>query len=385
MASKATPAKAFPCPFPRCKSAYGQERNLKTHLCMMRGGGGDEIHPQNDPIWADLDSKRFLVRYTRPGLAPEQRLHRRKECQRRSYEKNKASILQQQKQKRDRLVEGTELAAKLATHLYEIRDRMFDAVGVVEGIFGTDVSRYSVSTFVDIHSGVSISTFPRLVAYFLPVVELPDIGLGVPGLTRIVDVIPGEKHYLQVSQLAHPDKCGEEGIQQRLDEAWHLCEDVLGNQGLEAALLFNWRNQEEISGFERTSKDHAKLANMFLEYMYARAEAPEVHIPQTLSKNTLREVIRRVYDVRAILRVSINGDWPNGGETGEDADGEHIEKLILRAMQLAAEDLQGRRRNRRRCESIASEGSSNGGNSILAHNMEVDDSTETIDPELMEY
>ena len=384
--------KAFPCLFERCKSEYEQLRNLKTHLLTVRGSGFDEFHPQGNQIWADLDAQQFLVRYSRPGLAPEEKKRRRYETQHRSYQKHKTSILEQQRQKREKYYENFDLTSKLALQFSDVRNRVLQNVSLLKEIYGTDSSGYHLSTFVDVQSGISISTFPRLVVYFLPVSELPPVATAVPSITPIVDVIPGSRHYRQVSLLTHPDKFGEEGIQQKLNDGWRLWEDVIGNEALRDVVLFDYEQDEEIGAFKVISSDHAKLAKMFLEYLYASSQAAELLNPVRLCLNRLHQLLREAQEVDGILGKSRDKDGQNTvEETGNEAGDEPVGKLISKALELEDPREKRRKRKRRRCEEISDpNGHNSDGNDVSAQQSSGDSSKESgtidsmphIDPQL---
>jgi hypothetical protein len=285
---------AFPCPFKDCKSSYAQERNLKQHLIVIREGGYDERHPQNDEQWKRVDNSQYLVRRTRPGLSDEENAVRRFETQRRSYEKHKASILEHQKKKREQ-IHGS-LGLELSKTFKSVHTLVQEQVLISRELYETDRSKYELQLFLGTDEDVTLSTFPRLVVYFLLISRIPKTHDGVPTITPIIELIHGTLHYREISQIVHPDIAGDTKLQQMLDDGWNLWNEVLQNDIVKDAKLFDYQDEDKSAHFKAIGPYHEKLADMLFEYTLAVTHATELLNPPDLSLHYLSRAVQLVDD-----------------------------------------------------------------------------------------
>jgi hypothetical protein len=205
----ATDKQKFPCPFTNCRHTYAKRSQLKFHLRSLRGGGFDERHLQDDPLWESLQKDDFLKIHTRPqDLSEEHREERRAAAQKRNYDRNKTDILQRQRERRAGLTSTIQdlkrdvLLAK--EHLDNVNKTLDSLSSNVKSVHGNS-EQYALYTFLKDHSNVD-SAFPFIVAYFLRPRATPDPKSFKPHETQFLDIIPTSHHWRLVSNLLHPDK-----------------------------------------------------------------------------------------------------------------------------------------------------------------------------------
>jgi hypothetical protein len=315
--------KAHPCTFRRCKHSYVTLRNLKQHLCDVRGGGYDNGHPMTDPEWKRLDDSDFLKVHRRPGDLPqEERDRRRALTQKQHYERHKGSILQRSKERRARINDTLEVANKLGELTKSIRSRVQGRSRLLQSLYGTSTN-YKLDTFVNITAKPTLDTFPRLVSFFLPQNTIPDITGAVPGVTRILDVIPGPSHFRKVSALLHPDKNPDDtNTQKVLNAAFDLWRPILENPEIVDELVVA-HDDESTTAFCSKGDDYAALSQMYFSYMLAVNNAVEVLSPSTLSISGLQKALLSAEDEEKLLLAKDGG-------AAEDP----IENMIEKALKV---------------------------------------------------
>lgn len=340
------------CPFPECHSSYTKRQNLKTHLITIRGTMYDHKHPQHHPIWKKLDDENFLVRHSRPGdLSKEDIAQRRSQTQKLHYERNKASILQHQRKRREVFYENLQLTSQVAQRLDQVTDQITDLrnqINQVRKLFSCEAS-YRLDQFVDTSTGITYATFPHFIAYYLPFQQTPDFLRAIPGETRIFDIIPGATHYQKTSLLIHPDRSATE-IQQLLNDSWDLWKEVLETEELEAEYLFDYQDASSYDDFVAKGPDHQKLAEMLSAWMHARTTATGILRPPTLT----------VWALECALSGSTRENISHSGGSVSDDDFGETKSLVHKALDEVS-TLAKKRKRRRRKETIDERHSMNNG------------------------
>jgi hypothetical protein len=267
------------CPFPQCPKSYATATALKSHLLKVRGGKFNELHPEDDELWSTLDDDGFLTFHTRPGsLSREEKTARRKATQRRHYQSNKGDIIRSRKRKRNEFHDTLRLTERVGIIAREAISELKKAREIIEQmqiqskrrgdllkkLYGPKPSLPDV--ILNLTSPLTLGTFAMLAAYLLPPSTWPASNSAGP---LIMDNIPGNRHYRQISLRFHPDKSTESqtGLQAYLNSAFDLWRPLLMDCDLSKVALSEKANLEERGG------KFVKLETMYDEFVVARRGA----------------------------------------------------------------------------------------------------------------
>lgn len=306
----------IPCPFERCRSTFSQQRSLKTHLRNIRDGFYDESHPESHPQWKRLNDEGFFLRNSRPGnLSEEETKRRRTATQRRTYIKNKPNILRHQKNKRAKYWEYLDLTEKLANNLHSLRDPVKQHASLMKDLYSNPSSDYTLHSFLDGKTNIDFTTFPRIIVYYLPIRDLPDLINAIPGETLLFDILPGASHYRSTLHLLHHDHTtGDTKLQQLLDDSWQIWREVLETKELEREIFFEFTNEAAYLEFKSRSENHIKLAEMFHAFSDALSDATDLLTPPGLSLCDIYQAISSAQREEMLLNVAeINNESSQTG------------------------------------------------------------------------
>jgi hypothetical protein len=321
---------SYPCPFPHCRHSYQSSGKLKQHLRNLKGGGYDQVHPAEHAEWQRLDESGYLMIHTRPGdLTAEEKERRRAATQRQFYEKHRDNILQKSRDKRIKIQDTLKVAQDLGNYAQsaqaqteKIRNSVEQRSRMLQAAFGS-ADRYTIDKFINLNEAVSINTFPRFVVYYLEQDSLPPIHQGIINETRILEVIPGERHFRLVSSKLHPDRRpGEDsGLQTLLSAGFDLWRPILSNAAIQDVLIFG-HDESEVAAFNSQGPIYTALSQMYFCYLLAVNNAFELLSPKNISLAVLNKTLAGMEEEELLLRQieSIGGA------------SEHVESLIQVAL-----------------------------------------------------
>lgn len=311
------------CPFHPCGRVYGTNAGLKCHLRTVRGSGYDKVHPASHGEWERLSE--FL------RIAPRGALYdpegKRAESQKRHYKKNRTHILEKHRQRRVTLHNTLVGLGKFAHSKLETdsRETLQIRKSIYREIYG-DAGKYEREGFINLEGPPTFDTFPRLVVWFLDQSLLPPIHTAIPGVTLMLDVIPGEFHYLQVGAILNQDQNtenGSENLQSRLDSAFELWRAYLETPAHALATVLD-NDNSSTDVFDRQGESYEALSEMYSSYLSAYNEALHLLRPQAVS---LEKVSRTLMSSQE-EEVS-EDETTNGTENGKE-----ITKLIETALKV---------------------------------------------------
>jgi hypothetical protein len=213
--------KTFQCPFPECASGFERAWSLKTHLISIRGQGGNEKHAlEEQDIWDRASALGLLAIAQRPGNLTEYEKKVRKNRSSRTYRNYHRDELNERRRKRvtelKRSVQLAKRCSKIANkfltgHLLSYsanRHRIFATIYKDSG--PVKDNSLNPAAIVDPKASVTFETFPRMVAYYLPLGRWPKVitaDTAAPGVQYpLLSQIPGDTEYHALSLLLHPDR-----------------------------------------------------------------------------------------------------------------------------------------------------------------------------------
>lgn len=230
------------CPFERCKRAFKQQSDMKNHLRLLKGSGGDWEHPPDHPEWQRMESTNFLIRYTRSKTAPQEiKDERKREAWRRHYAKNKHNLLALAKTRRQSNRNKFDIVDRVGEYAKKAKGNLISLASAMENIeahaaYNKNFVRSiflpppTLDEFAHLDEPVSIDRYPRMVVYLLGARSLPSILLAIPGETRILDVLPNQSCFRKASNTCHTDKHGGSAKYiQYLTEGWNLWKPYFHN------------------------------------------------------------------------------------------------------------------------------------------------------------
>ena len=150
---------------------------------------------------------------------------------------------------------------------------------------------------------LSINTFPRFVVYYLEQDSLPPIHQGIINETRILEVIPGERHFRLVSSKLHPDRCSGEnsGLQTLLSAGFDLWRPILANATIQDVLIFG-HGELEVAAFNSQGLVYTALSQMYFCYLLAVNNAFELLSPKNISLAILNQTLAGMEEEELLLR-----------------------------------------------------------------------------------
>ena len=279
--------------------------------------GYDELHPQGHPEWERLDEIAFLKRHSRPGpkggISAEENKKRRAATNRRHYEQNKVNILERGRARREKVNEALKIAEELGPYVKSLEERRAsigsNVLFILNGLY-PETSNLQLDRFVDITSEPTLETFPRLVAYHLPLNARPDVTDAIPGSTLMFDLMPGYAHYIQASAALKPDEKPDDlNIHHALNKGFDLWKPILDDLEL-AYEPVHADDDESISEFIQRGERYSTLSQMYLCYKIAAKDALELLLPRkaTLSFNDVGMALERIEEEQKLLTEMCDND-----------------------------------------------------------------------------
>jgi hypothetical protein len=230
------------CPFELCKRPFKQQSDMKNHLRLLKGSGGDWEHPPDHPEWQRMESINFLVRYTRSKTAPQEiKDERKREAWIRHYAKNKHNLLALAKTRRQSDRNKVDIVDRVGEYAKKAKGNLVSLASAMETIeahaaYNKNFVRSiflpppALDEFAHLDEPVSVDRYPRMVVYLLGARSLPSILQAIPGETRILDVLPNQSCFHRASNTCHTDKHGGSAKYiQYLTEGWNLWKPYFHN------------------------------------------------------------------------------------------------------------------------------------------------------------
>ena len=198
------------CPFEGCKSGYERKSTLKEHLLKIRGNRGNEHHQLNDPMWDELDKTDLLEIHTRPtNLSDVDIANRRRASAARYREKHKFEINEARRNRSQDLQTFADNIRDVAKIAVFALDDVDNSEGrVVRGLYDKD-NTHDPQTILDITAPPTVSTFPTMVAIFLPPSDWPTIITSSRArvkrdLKLLIKQLPGRREFEAVNKILSP-------------------------------------------------------------------------------------------------------------------------------------------------------------------------------------
>jgi hypothetical protein len=285
-------------------------------------------------------------------LTESEKEQRRQATQAKHYSSHKEKILERSKKRREIVDDFVQRSQQLLVHAessiklrHNVREKVEDYGKELERIYGTPES-FTIDVFMrDVKTPVSYGTFTMLLVYFMPPESLPT---PFPSQinAKVIDFLPTDTHYRQLSKYLHPDRHPEFAEYSSLGNAgWQLCKKVLADPKLKDMLV-----PPNASCFPVQSAEYCGQGDIFTEvsrlynaYLNCWCTASQALTTPKLTPYTLYRSLLATVESRKLLNASLDDE-----ETGlRDLDN-GIEDVIAEGKKFAALPRSRRKRNAQR-------------------------------------
>ena len=261
------------CPFQGCNSSYVRKSDLKQHWLKIRGKNGDEHHSMDDSLWAKLRQDGELQFHTRPGnLSETDRAERNRAAGTRYRENHRDEMNERRRLRAKELQQSADLVNRVARiAVFALDDHDNQGTSVVRHLYNED-DVPDPKSLLDLKSPPTASTFPTIVAIFLPPRRWPEIvratepeaGLQSPA-QLLLKQLPGQHEFDRVYSILingsmekeiMNSEFGEDlALAEYFTEAYEIWKPILTDETLATAQFVLHR--DDPIAFQSISNQHA--------------------------------------------------------------------------------------------------------------------------------
>lgn len=379
------------CPFPHCVKKFTRDFTLKQHLLSIKGLNGDEVHPMDDAAWVVAREEGLLTLATRPGnLTDEAKKKRRANASKTFREGHRDELGARRRSRNQELRDAAKLAKRAATIAKKLRATASTAYinnryRICRNLFNASTElgkgNCNPATILDPTAEVTLDTFPKLVAVYVPLDKWPQFIIAdhveADKEYPIVKQVPGEAEYRFLSSLFHPyktqqrsDNTGTRGgapatrlrnnriqyddLDQRnpdaviqpnqilagmVNDAYALWKDVTCCPALQHETFVYGRH--DANAFSAKSSKHEKILHLFDKWVQISVRMMNAIIPYGRSVAQLHHFVH----VRPMDPPTEDEDEEDGEDEEEDyIDTMNDDEVLERAGRLVARKKRGRPR-----------------------------------------
>lgn len=282
-------------------------------------------------------------------LTESEKEQRRQATQAKHYSSHKEKILERSKKRREIVGDFVQRSQQLLVFAESalrqrrnVREKVEDYGKELERIFGMPES-FTIEVFMrDFKTPVSYGTFTMLLVYSMPPESLPT---PFPSQVhaKVLDFLPTDTHYRQLSKYLHSDRHLEFAEYSSLANAgWQLCKKILADPKVKDMLV-----PPNASCFPFESAEYCGQGDIFTEvshfynaYLNCWCAASQSLTTPKLTPFTLYRSLLATVESRKLLNASLD-DEDTGMRDLEDG----IEDVIAEGKKFAALPQSRRKRN----------------------------------------